>query len=275
MGSTSKEGPMQPERPAHIPWDYPAEDDVAETLLHLLIRTLLMTLTRRYLASQDRAALVGSDQFVYWEPANPHRALAPDLYVVLGKDPDRSVRVWKTWEDGAPNLVVEVVSVDRNKDYVMAPLRYEEMGVDELIVFDPHRGPGRIRWQVYRRDENGLCLHTKTDGDRVRSGVLGCHLVRVEHADGTPRVRLGTGADGGILVPTPDEEAKRERAAKERERAAKERERAAKERERAAKERERAEKERERAEKERERALRIALEAEVATLRQRLAEREG
>jgi Uma2 family endonuclease len=237
--------------PAHSPWDYPAEDDVAETLLHLLIRTMLMTLARKYLASEGRRALVGSDQFVYWERSNPHRAIAPDLYVVLGEDPKRSVRVWKTWEDGVPDLVVEVVSIDRQKDYVMAPLRYEEVGVDELIVFDPHRGPGRIRWQVYRRGEDGLCLHRKTDDQQVRSRVLDCSLIQVEHADGTPRIRLVSAH--GPLVPTHEEDADQERAEKERERA---------------------EKERERAEKERERARRAELEAEVAALRQQLANRE-
>jgi Uma2 family endonuclease len=264
MGRTSKEGPMQAE-PAQIPWDYPAEDDVAETLLHLLIRTMLMTLARKYLASQGRRALVGSDQFVYWERSNPHRAIAPDLYVVLGEDPNRSVRVWKTWQDGVPDLVVEVVSIDRQKDYVMAPLRYEEVGVDELIVFDPHRGPGRIRWQVYRRGEGGLCLHAKTDDHQVRSRVLGCSLIQVEHADGTPRIRLVSAR--GSLVPTHEEDADQERTEKERERAEKERERAEKEQERA-------EKEQERAEKEQERARRAELEAEVAALRQQLANRE-
>jgi Uma2 family endonuclease len=235
---------MQAERPAHIPWDYPAEDDVAETLLHLLIRTMLMTLARKYLASQGRRALVGSDQFVYWEPSNPHRAIAPDLYVVLGEDPKRSVRVWKTWQDGVPDLVVEVVSVDRQKDYVMAPLRYEEVGVSELIVFDPHPGPGRIRWQVYRRGEDGLCLHGKTDDHQVRSAVLGCSLIQVDDADGTPRIRLVSAR--GSMVPTHEEEAQQERA----------------------------EKEQERAEKEQERARRTELEAEVAALRQQLAERD-
>ena len=75
------------------PWDLPAEDDVAETLLHLMIRVLLLELARRWFATRGVRALVGSDQFVYWDRRNPHRVVAPDLYVVLDADPDRSVRV--------------------------------------------------------------------------------------------------------------------------------------------------------------------------------------
>ncbi len=254
---------MEP-RSTNLPdWAYPAEDDVPETLLHLRIRTLLYELVRRYLASRGVPALTGSEQFLYWVEGNPLRSLAPDLYVVLGVSPDYDVRSWQTWREGrAPELAVEIVSDDVEKDYEVGPVRYAEAGVRELIIFDPTEGPGRLRWQVYVRDAEGDLAQTiATTEDRVPCQVLGCHLRCVEGVDGQPRVRLGVGPEGEELVPTAEEAETAERAEKVRERAAKEAERAAKERERA--------------DKERERARRLAAEAELAELRKRLAERDG
>ncbi len=260
---------MEPRRTNLPDWAYPAEDDVPETLLHLRIRTLLYELVRRYLAQQGVEALTGSEQFLYWVEDNPLRSLAPDVYVVLGVSPHYDVRSWQTWREGrVPELAIEIVSDDVDEDYEVGPVRYAEAGVRELVIFDPAEGPGRLRWQVYVRDAEGDLVQTQsTTGDRVPSGVLGCHLRCVEGEDGQPRVRLGVGPEGEELVPTAEEAEGAERSEKEQERAAKEAERAAKEAERAAKERERAD-------KERERALRLAAEAELEELRARLAERD-
>lgn len=245
---------MEPQR--QPPWDYPAEDDLGETLLHMLIRTLLFELVRRHLAQRAIRALTGSDQFVYWVEGNPHKTVAPDLYVVLGADPNRDVRVWKIWEEGsAPQFALEIVSDDVQKDYVLAPMRYAEMGVEELVVFDPMDRDGRVRWQLYRRTAAGdLVLHTSSNDDRIRSAVLDCHLRWVlDPQSGQPRVRLGVGPQGDQLVRTGEEA---ERAGKEAERAGRQAERVGREAERAG--------------REAERARRLALEAEVAALKRRL-----
>lgn len=233
---------------------YPAEEVVPETLLHFRIRTLLWHLVQRHLAGTGRRALTGSDQFIYWEEGNNKKSIAPDVYVVLGEDPHRGVRVWKTWEEsGAPDLVVEIVSNDVRKDYVLGPSQYDSMGVQELIVYDPNPTEGRVRWQVYRRDEGGgLVPWDQTSGDRVHSQVLDCMLREVMAPEGEQRIRLGTGPDGETLLLAAEEAEWAERAQKEAERA---------------------QKEAERAQKEAERARRIELEAEVAELRRRLQER--
>ncbi len=246
---------MEPQSTALPEWAYPAEDDVPETLLHLRIRTLLYELVRRYLAQQGVEALTGSEQFVYWVEGNPQRALAPDLYVVRDVPADYDVRSWQTWREGkVPDLAIEIVSDDVGKDYEIGPVRYAEAGVEELVIFDPLDGPGRIRWQVYVRDARGDLVRTlSTDADRVPCRVLGCHLRWVEGEDGLPRVRLGVGPEGETLVPSAEEAEAFERAEKDRERA---------------------DKERERADKERERDLRLAAEAELEALRARLAHRD-
>lgn len=186
------------------PW-YAAEDAVPESMLHLLIRTTLWALIRRHLAEQGVRAFVGSEQFVYWKQGNPVRRLAPDVYVAIGHDPHADVRVWKTWEQGPLQLAIEIVSDDVQKDYALAPARYDELGVDELIVFDPFAGDAgsRVAWQVWRRGPDGLAEVERHDGDRVASVVLGCHLRAVpSEDDGRVRVRPATGPAGDVLVPS-------------------------------------------------------------------------
>lgn len=194
---------------------YPVEDDVAETLLHQHIRTLLRRLVQGWLADQGRRALVGSDQFVYWLEGRADRSLGPDLFVLPGEDPDREIDSWRVWaESGPPTFALEVVSVDKAKDYEEGPPKYGELGVRELVIYDPLRGTqprsDRIRWQVHRWGPAGFVRVEAHDDDRVFSEELQCWLVEEGPAE-SPRVRLFGGPNADWRVPTP-EEAERERA---------------------------------------------------------------
>jgi hypothetical protein len=255
------------------PTIYPTEERVGEEALQRFIVELLRPLVERWLASRRQRAFVGADLFIYYRKHDPHQRVAPDVFVLPGVEPGSAPTSWKTWLKGViPSLAVEVAARDGDKDYTEAPGRYAELGVTELIIFDPHHrlADWRSRWQVYRRSRGKLHRLTTSDEDRVKSRVLGCFL-RVVGQGERQRLRLGTGESGDELFPT---EAEAERAAKEAERAAKEAERAAKEAERAAKEAERAAKEAEREEKEAERRARLEAEAEVARLRELLGHRK-
>lgn len=63
-----------------------------------------------------------------------HTLLIPDLCIVLRGNPavsgDRMV-------EGAPDIVVEVLSTDRNRDLVRKRQLYAEGGVQEYWIFDP------------------------------------------------------------------------------------------------------------------------------------------
>jgi hypothetical protein len=170
--------------------------------------------------------------------------MAPDIYVLPGVSQDIAISTWKVWEhDGiVPSLVIEIVCGNPHKDYEDSPQRCAELGVQELIVFDPFPGTDRIRFQVYRQDHGRFVLAERTNADRVPSRVLGAFL-RVVGQDARMRLRVATGSAGELLLPTADEAEKAEKAAKEAEKAAKEVEKAAKEVEKAAKETERAAKE--------------------------------
>lgn len=224
---------LAPERPAgwaDDPTFYPTEEKVGEDILQTWILELLRPLVERWLALQGKVAFVGADQFIYYRQFDPQKVVAPDLYVLPGVSPGRRVKSWRVWQTGiVPTFALEVVaSKDFEKDYREAVRRYSELGVDELIIFDPDHllDPDRVRWQRWsKRKGQAFALATTSNADRMRSRVLGCHLRKV--GDGNlARLRLGTGPRGDELVPTAEEA---ERAAKEAERAAKEAERAAKE----------------------------------------------
>src|SRR5262245_26257135 len=160
-------------------WDpthYPIEDDVGERSLHRFIGELLRPLVERWLGLRRQRAFVGADQYIYYEQFNPKKCVGPDVYVIPGERPGADVGCWKTWETGrAPSFALEIVSADRDKDYERSPARYADLGVQELIVFDPDTGPKRVQFKVYRRlARRGFVCVAQTNADRVRSRVLGC-----------------------------------------------------------------------------------------------------
>jgi Uma2 family endonuclease len=211
------------------PTVYPTSDNMGESTLELFVRLVLLPLLERYFALRGVTAFIGSNQFIYWAQFEPTRSVAPDLYVVPGLAPRTQFDSIKTWEDGrVPSFALEIVSQNKLKDYVQAPERYAELGVRELVIYDPkalkRRGTG-VTWQVYRRlAKRGFVQVEATQGDRVRAKELGCFLREVRGPRGALELRLGVGPAGDEFVPTEAEEA---RAATERERAEKDRERAA------------------------------------------------
>jgi hypothetical protein len=209
------------------PTVYPSEDHLGETEWHRAVCVLLYEVARRWVASQARRAHVGSNQFGYWIQHRPTSNICPDLYLIegLGVGPP-GLDVVKTWEHGVPRLSVAIVSGDWRKDYQLVPRHCEDIGVEELIVFDDEaprpRTSERVRWQVFRRDPEGrlVCVE-RTNEDRVHSVVLGAWLREVGKP-GDGRVRVATGPHGDTLVPTAAEELERERQSAERERRARE-----------------------------------------------------
>ena len=229
---------------------YPIEEKLGEDFLHRLIIEELRPMVARWLVERGAGTFVGADQFIYWRRGDIRRRVAPDVYVLPGVPADRVIRSWKTWEEGGivPSFALEVVSKDVEKDYIDVPERYRELGVGELIIFDPDYAADlemRFKFQVYRQvGKRGLVLVEATNVDRVRSKILACHIVAIGATREATRLRLGTGK-AESLFPTEAERAEHERADKERERA----------------------------DKERERSARVAAEAEVARLRAELAAR--
>jgi hypothetical protein len=247
---------------------YPVEEKVGQDTLQMLILELLRPLVERWLSSRGKPTFVGADQFIYYKRFHPEKVVGPDIYVLPGVRPGRRIKSWKTWKTGiVPSFALEVItSDDAEKDYREAPIRYAELGVSELLVFDAdfEKSDERVRWQRWRRlAKRGFVRVESTNADRIRSRVLGCHL-RVVGEGEEARLRIGAGPSGHVLFPT---EAEAERSAKEEALTAKNEALAGREAERAAKEEAIAAVEAERAAKEE--ALR-----EVARLEALLATRQ-
>jgi Uma2 family endonuclease len=186
------------------PTYYPSDDDAGTNTLELILRELLRPLLARWLAQQGRHLFVGADQFVYYRQFDATRRVAPDLYVHPGFSPDAAPPSILVWKDGPPVFALEIVSKDKRKDYVESPLRYEQIGVRELILYDPEwasRIDGR-RFQVFATERGkGFTRVDETNEDWIPSSELGCCLREIE-GPGYPLLRLATGPTGRTLFPT-------------------------------------------------------------------------
>jgi hypothetical protein len=189
---------------------------MGEHELQRLIAEVLRPMIERWFASQRRLAHVGADQFFYWEEGNAKKRLAPDVYVVPGVAQNPPVASWKLWEmRERPSWAFEIVGQDIDKDYEVSPRQYQALGVDELVLFDPHtsaRSRRRRRWQVFRAQAGGAFERVVlgASADRVESRALGCWLREVNE-NGRLLVRLATGPRGEDLVPTELEQVAAER----------------------------------------------------------------
>ena len=147
-------------RRATTPLSFPERQLMPEGKTHLTLRTFPYQLLRFALGPSHS---VGSEQFVYWNAADPRRCLAPDAFVKLHV-PDAQFGTWKTWERGAPDLAVEIVSPSEGDgiDWEEKLARYFECGVQELVRFDPE-APAGERLRVWDRVDGDLVERTVED----------------------------------------------------------------------------------------------------------------
>ena len=189
------------ERPRYIeraaPLVFPESAEVPETQLHVDLRTLLYHLLREFLGED---ASVGSEQFVYFDAGDPSACVAPDVFVA--RSPSReTIRTWKVWERGAPQVAVGIISDSDSSEvsWQQKLTRYQRLGVQELIRFDAEAQERPLR--VWDRVDGWQCERELRKG-RANSLVLQLDWV-VAPAEGMPRaLRI---EHAGELVPTHQE----------------------------------------------------------------------
>jgi Uma2 family endonuclease len=208
---------LPPERPpryleAASPLVFPEEAPVPETLLHFELRALLYYLLCDYLGLE---ATVGSDQLIYYDGADPDRSVAPDVYVQVRPRPSTGrIRSWKTWERGAPDIAVEIISESDAGElaWEVKLERYHSVGVVEVVRFDPEAREGQ-RLRIWHRAQ-GKLLEREVQGDRCPSLVVDLHWVAAPAETNPVALRIGTGERGEVLVPTRAEARKAEAEAR-------------------------------------------------------------
>jgi len=268
------------------PWYLTDEEDMGQSPEQTQIIDELKSSIRQLLRERgERERFVDSDAFFGWMQAEPLVRVSPDVYLLEREPPDPLPRSFQTWRDGhaPPRLAVEIVSEDWQKDYVQGPAKYAQLGVDELVVFDPGVAAGRVEeegrvtLQAFRRTADGLFVWSYAGDGPLACESLDAWLV-VRMGPKGPRLRVARDPSGTDLVPTAEEAAEHEgeRADREARRAEQEARRAEQEARRAEQEARRAEQAARLAEQEarradEERSARLALEAELQRLRAALA----
>ncbi len=159
---------VRPVRPLTFPVSDPPDEHLAKSLRHWELCAVLGFLLRGVTVPRHS---YGADQFVYWNPREPERCLAPDAFVKLGV-PFEFVDNWKTWERGVPELAVEILSAsDTPERWALSEKleRYHELGVRELVCFDLDAA----------RTGEGACLRVwdLLDGDLVERVIEGDRTV--------------------------------------------------------------------------------------------------
>jgi Uma2 family endonuclease len=191
---------------------FPEDALMPETQLHLELRTILYQLLKDFLGD---AATVTCDQFIYWAAHDPGEVLAPDA-AVRRAPAEGLLRTWKTWERGAPDVAVEIVSDSDAADAVWQDKlrRYDRMGVLELVRFDPE-APEPKRLRVWDRIDGDL-VERVVERSSAPSAVLPCAW-EVAAADELPVALRLRATVSGELVPTRAEARRQEAEARRQE----------------------------------------------------------
>src|SRR6478735_9416139 len=146
---------------------FPVSLKVPESTRHFRLRTLLFQFLKH---AFEEVAMIGSDQFVYWEPSNPRACLAPDAFVRFGT-PNQDFDSWKAWERGVPQVAVEIISDS-----------------------DSSEASWEVKFERYQRL-----------GASAQSQHLGGYWLPVETPNGDLSLRLSRDEQGLLLFPTPEE----------------------------------------------------------------------
>lgn len=196
-----------------VPLHFPADEQMPEGMLHRLLMNRLWLSVEHELAGR---ALISSDQFLYWDPTDPNKCLAPDVAVRVGGAP-AVLKSWKTWERGAPHVAVEIVSdSDRAaRDLELKLARYRQSGIAELARFDSDEEEAPLRlWDLIDGD---LVERDMTDPEATRCDALGLYWCVVRDSQLGRSLRLAYDRGGERVVPTAEEAARaREDAAQAR-----------------------------------------------------------
>jgi Uma2 family endonuclease len=183
------------------PLVFPEHEEVPETRRHLEVRTALFQSLK---AAFRETAVLGSEQFVFWDPTDPKARCAPDVMVRIGER-DAPFNSWKVWERGAPHLAVEIIS---ESDATEAPWtskleRYRKVGVRELVRFDADDADRPLRiWDLV--DGDLVEREPAAPGFRFCE-VLGSYWIGKPDPELGLTLRLARDEQGASLYPTYEE----------------------------------------------------------------------
>lgn len=173
------------------------------------LRSSLGKLAR--LRGWTRVRIAGHNYFA-WSRQQPEKRITPDVYLLDDPPTGELPRVWRTWLPGQrpPRWAVEIVTARWREDYQELPGKYEELGCQELVLFDPEATLGkthnhqRVPLTVYRRSAEGRLSKVFAGRGPAWSQELGVWLVPRRECY-SARLRLSEDEAGTKIVPTAEE----------------------------------------------------------------------
>ena len=156
--------------------EYPESDGqpMGETDKHRQLMIDLIESLKTWFAS-EADVYVSGNLMCYYEERNPSQSISPDVFVVRGAAKHER-RVYKFWEEPAPNVVLEISSrKTRKDDFGKKKDLYAWLGVREYFVFDPE-AKLRAPLRVFRLHGTEFVEEIVT-GHQVMSHELGLELV--------------------------------------------------------------------------------------------------
>jgi Uma2 family endonuclease len=145
--------------------EYPTSDGqpMAETTLHRVVMSdMIEGLERRYADAAD--VWVGGNLLLYYRKGDPKKSVSPD--VLLTRGIGKGYRdTYLLWEEKPPTLIFEITSRStRRQDWGPKKDLYEQLGVVELVFFDPYGEYLKPRLQGHRL-ERGRYRPIASNGD--------------------------------------------------------------------------------------------------------------
>jgi len=186
------------------PLVFPVDELMPETRRHLEVRTALFQSLK---AAFGGTAVIGSEQFVFWDPTDPKARCAPDVMVRLGER-DAPFDSWKVWERGAPQLAVEIISASDSTDKPWSAKleRYRKVGLRELVAFDADDPELPLR--IWDFADGDLVERDPAARDFHSCGVLGGYWIVKPAPEIGLTLRLARDPEGNDLYPTHEESQK-------------------------------------------------------------------
>ena len=202
--------------------EYPCSDGqpMAETQLHGASMAYVNYALKRWFGKSGRTDVhVGMNSFLYYERGNP-RAVAPDVYVVVGA-PEYLRDTYMLWnEPKGPDFVLEVTSASTRRDDERRKRDvYAALGVSEYFLYDPraeYLTPPLQGWRLRGESYELMAAVTVLPG---RGTVVASEVLGLEFRDEREErmVRLRDPATGqNLLTYEEAEQAREEEAAARR-----------------------------------------------------------
>ncbi|HEV3344787.1 MAG TPA: Uma2 family endonuclease [Pirellulales bacterium] len=141
------------------------------SIVHNRLTRFLLSLLQDYVQERGLGEAFGTD---FSARLNSKRRRLPDVLFVAS---DRADRLHKNHFEGAPNLIIEVVSDDSvDRDWRVKYLEYQAAGVEEYWVIDPlYR-----RIEAYSLDSDKAYRSIEPGDGRIASRVVPGFYLRPE-----------------------------------------------------------------------------------------------